>query len=184
MENESADKGGARDGEDPGPDDAAGNSPANGGEATRGSDADDGTGDGVSSAYGNAKDGIDDQSEASSGLCGQSTERRELSDALAHGLDNAPAAGHGSAAHGEVTAKDYPKRNLKCFQKASRYESGGDDAHAFLRIVGAVAEAEKRGGKKLQAAEGAIDFSRALTANDPTGDGGDDDRKNHAYYRR
>src|ERR1051325_9271734 len=96
MENESADKGGAR-----------------GGEAARGSDADDGTGDGVSSAYGNAKDGIDDQSEASSGLCGESTERRELSDALAHGLDNAPAAGHGSAAHGEVTAKDYPKRNLK-----------------------------------------------------------------------
>src|ERR1044072_2922778 len=93
MENESADKGGARDGEDPGPDDAAGNSPANGGEAARGSDADDGTGDGVSSACGNPKDGIDDQSEASGGLCGKPTERRELSDALAHVLDNAPAAG-------------------------------------------------------------------------------------------
>src|SRR5256885_6564975 len=165
-----ADQGGAGDGEDPGHDDAARNAPTNGGEPTRGADADDCAGDGVRGADRNAEERVADDGEATGGFGGEASEGRELGDALAHGLDDAPAAGHRAAAHGEIAADDDPVRNFEVRQKAPGHKRSGDDAHAFLRVVKAVAEAEERRGNELEAAEPAVDSLRAHAADDPTGD--------------
>ncbi len=100
MEDTSADQGSAGDGEYPGPDDAAGDAPADGGEAARGADADDSARDGVCGADRDAKDRVHDQREAAGGFRREAAEGSELGDALAHGLDDAPAASHGAACHG------------------------------------------------------------------------------------
>ncbi|SRR6266404_3199103 len=104
-----ADKGGPGDGQDPGPDDATRNAPAHSGEAARSSDANDGPGDGVGRADGNAEDGIGHDGDAAGGFRGETAERSELSNALAHCFDDAPAAGHRTAAHRQMTAKHDPE---------------------------------------------------------------------------
>src|SRR4029077_15927183 len=57
---------------------------------------------------------------------------------------------------------------------------GGDDAHAFLGVVGSVAQAVSGRGKQLQAPKPTVNFQRALLANDPTGSDGDAHRNEHA----
>src|SRR6266403_1956519 len=95
LEEGGAEEGGAGDGEDPGEDDAARNAPADGGESAGSADANDGAGDGVSGADGDAENGVGDEGEAAGGFRCEATKRAEFGDALAHGLDDAPAAGHG-----------------------------------------------------------------------------------------
>src|SRR5260370_701274 len=169
MKDACAEEGGAGDGEDPGEDDAARYTPADGGKAAGSADADDGAGDGVGGADGDAEMGGAHQGESAGGFGGKSAEGGEIGDALAHGLDDAPAAGHGAACHGQVTADDDPVGDIVGLHEAAGDEGGGDDAHAFLGVVGAVAEAVARGRKQLQAAEPAVDFERALTTDNPTG---------------
>src|SRR4029077_12465076 len=98
----------------------------------------------------------------------ESPEGSEHGDALTHGLDDAPAAGHRAAGHGEMAANNHPVRNVERFEQTAGRQRGGDDAHTFLRVVGAVAETVKRGGKQLQPAEPAVDPERTLFAHDPT----------------
>ena len=81
-----ADQGRARDGEDPGDNDATRDAPTNGGKATRGADADNGASDRVRCTDGNAELGVHDEREAAGGLRSESAEGRELGDALAHRL--------------------------------------------------------------------------------------------------
>src|SRR5882724_5884956 len=111
VEHPGADESGAGNGENPRPDDAAGDAPANSREAARSSDTDDGSGDGVRSADGDAEDSVHDKSEAARGFCGETAEWSQFGDALAHGLDDAPATGHGAAAHGEMAANNDPVGN-------------------------------------------------------------------------
>src|SRR5207245_7001313 len=102
MEEGGAEEGGAGDGEYPRIDDAASNAPADGGEAASGADSDNGPGDGVGGADGDTENGVCDQGEAACGFRGETAKGSELGNALAHGLDDAPSASHGAAAHGEV----------------------------------------------------------------------------------
>src|SRR6266436_9291768 len=173
MENASADKGSARDGEDPGPDDAAGDAPADGGEAARGSDTDDGACDGVGGADRNAKMSRSEQGECASGLRGETPEWHQFGNALAHGFDDAPAASHCAATHRQVAADNHPIGNGVRFHESAGDKSCGDDAHAFLSIIGAMAEAVASRREQLQTAKPFIDFLRALHADDPTGSDGD-----------
>src|SRR4029077_10035591 len=85
--------------QDPSPNNAASDAPADSGEAAGGADADNRAGDGVRGADGDAEFGGGEQRERARGFGGKATERRELGNALAHSLDDAPAAGHGAAAH-------------------------------------------------------------------------------------
>src|SRR6266516_4351205 len=80
VEDPSADESGTRNGENPRPDDAASDTPANGGQAA-------------------------------GGFCGETAEWSQFGDALAHGLDDAPSAGHSAAAHGEMAANNDPVGN-------------------------------------------------------------------------
>ncbi len=141
-----ADECGAGNGEDPSPHDAAGDAPTYGGEAPRGTDADDGTGDGVSGANRDAEMRGAKQRKGASRLRRETAEGRKLGDALAHGLDDAPAAGHGAACHGKMAADNDPVWHVIAFEQSASDEGGGDDAHAFLRVVGTVAEAVASGG--------------------------------------
>ena len=184
VEEAGADEGGAGDGQDPSPKDAAGNAPTHGREATRGADADDGAGDGVGGADGNAKPGVHDEGDAASRFGSEAAEGSELGDALAHGFNNAPTASHGAAAHGEMATDDDPVRDGKGGEQAAGDKSCGDDAHALLGVIRAVAQAEEGGGDQLQAAEGAVDFARALFADNPTSDGGKKYGENHSHNRR
>src|ERR1700674_963452 len=106
MEESGADESGTGDGQYPGPDDASCDAPTNGGEAPRCSDAHNCARDGVRGANRNAEVRGADEGKRSGGLGGETAEGSELSNALAHSLDDAPSAGHGTAAHGEVAADD------------------------------------------------------------------------------
>src|SRR6266581_3745371 len=184
FENDGAEEGRAGDGEDPGVHDAPGDAPADGGEAASSADADNGAGNGVGGADGNAEDGVSDNCQPTGSLRGEAAEGNELGDALAHGLDDAPSASHGAAAHSQVAADDDPVGDREGLEQATGNKSRGDNAHAFLRIICTVAEAEERRRKQLQAAEPAVDFLGTLEAHNPTGDEGQNDGENHAHDRR
>src|SRR5580765_1981198 len=96
MKKDGSEQSGAWNGEDPGPYDAASNTPADSGKTARSSHADNGAGDGVGGADRNAKGSSADEREAASSFRREAAERIELGDALAHGLNDAPAARHGS----------------------------------------------------------------------------------------
>src|SRR5579864_2836011 len=179
-----AEEAGGWDGEDPGPDDAARDAPADGGEALRCADAGDGSGDDVRGADGNAGGGGAEQSERGGGLRSESRERLQLGDALAHGAHNAPASGHCASGHGESAANDHPVGDNVLRHVAAGDKRGGDDAHAFLRVICAVAEAECGGGEQLQAPEPAIDAAGRLPVDKPTGDDGDEKPYEQADYGR
>src|SRR6266849_4818634 len=104
FENDATEEGSTGDSENPGVDDAPGDAPAHGREAASGADADDGAGNSVGGADGNAEDGVGDNRQAASGFRGEATEGNKLGDALSHGLDDAPSASHGAAAHSQVAA--------------------------------------------------------------------------------
>lgn len=178
--NSSSNRGGSGDGEQPSPNDAAGDSPMNGREAASSADADDSSGDGVRGADWDAEVRGADERNGSSGFRGESAERRELGDALAHGSHNAPASGHGAATHGEMAGNDYPERHGISLEKAAGNERGGDDAHTFLRVIRAMAEAVGRRGKDLKAAKPAVHSGRRLFADGPTGDDGDENGDEHS----
>src|SRR6266705_3433659 len=175
MENSGAEEGGSGNGEDPGEDDATGNPPAHGGKAAGGADADDGARNGVRGADRDAKVCRSDEGESACGFRGEAAEGIELGDALAHGFDNAPTTSHGAAAHGQMAAHDDPVGHVVSLQQAASDEGRGDNAHAFLSVIGAVTEAVGGSGKELQAAEPAVDLKWALFADDPAcGDGYND----------
>src|SRR5579872_3280865 len=179
-----AEEAGGGDGEDPGPDDAAREAPADGCEALRCSDAGDGSGDDVRGAHGNSGGGGTEQSERGGGLRGESGEGLQLGDALAHGAHHAPASGHCASGHGESAANDHPVGDNVLRHVAAGDQSSGDDAHAFLRVICAVAEAERGGGKQLQAPEPAIDAAGRLAIYKPTGDDGDKKSYEQANHGR
>src|SRR5437773_9735299 len=88
-----------------------------------------------------------------------------------------------------MAADDYPEGDgespsRRGVKQAAANQGRCDDAHAFLGVVGAVAKTKERGGKKLQSAEPAVDFQRALVADDPTGESREKNGKHHAKDRR
>src|SRR3989441_637987 len=121
-----------------------------------------------------------DQGESAGGFRGEAAEGIELGDALTHGFDNAPATSHGAAAHGQMAADDDPVGHVVSLQQAASDEGRGDNAHAFLSVIGAVTEAVGGSGKELQAAEPAVDLKRTLVADDPTCGNGYNDAKEEA----
>src|SRR5258707_229982 len=103
-----ADQGAAGDRKDPSPDNAASDAPADGGKAAGRPDSNDRAGDGVRGADGDAKSCGGEERERTRGFGSKAAEGSELGDALPHRLDNAPAAGHGAAAHRQMAADDDP----------------------------------------------------------------------------
>ncbi len=124
-----------------------------------------------------------EQGECASGLRGETPEWHQFGNALAHGFDDAPAASHCAATHRQVAADNHPIGNGVRFHESAGDKSCGDDAHAFLSIIGAMAEAVASRREQLQTAKPFIDFLRALHADDPTGSDGDTHSKKHADER-
>src|SRR5271157_1617482 len=175
-----AEEGCAGDGKDPGPDDVARNAPAYGREAVRSAYAHDGAGDGVGGADRNTKARGGKQGDRTGGLRGKPSEGGEFGDALAHGLDDAPAACHGAATHGEVAADNHPVRNCVVLHQSAGNHGSGDDAHAFLCVVSAVTQAIPGSRDQLQTPEPAVHAARPLIADHPGGEHTDQPADEHA----
>jgi hypothetical protein len=79
VEHPGADESGAGNAENPRPDDAAGDAPANSREAARSSETGDGASDHVCSADGDAEDSVHDKSGAAGGFCGEVAEWSQFS---------------------------------------------------------------------------------------------------------
>src|SRR5258708_9632842 len=173
VEDAGADQGCARNGEHPGPHDAARDAPAYRGESARSAHANNRAGDGVRGAHRNAEVRGAREGERAGGLRGESAEWGELGDALPHGFDDAPAPGHGAAAHGEMATNNHPIRNVESFEQAAGRQRCGDDARTFLRVVGAVAETVDHGGAQLQPADPPVALAGPLLAYDATSRAGD-----------
>src|SRR5437016_6591503 len=184
AEDGGTEEGSSGNGKNPGVDDAARNAPADSGKTAGGANANDGSGDGVRGADGNAELRGGKERDGAGGFRREAPEGIELGDALAHGFDDAPAAGHGAAGHSQVAADDDPIGDFGGLQEATRHQGSGDDAHAFLSVVGAVAEAIESCGNELQPTEPAIDLEWTLAANDPTGQNGDEDCDHHPHQGR
>src|SRR5208337_1431625 len=175
-----AEEGCTGDGEDPGPDDVTGNAPAYGGEAVRSANAHNGAGDGVGGANGNAKTSGGKQGNRTGRLRSKPAEGSEFGDALAHGLDNAPAASHRAATHGEMAADNHPVGNRVVLHQSTGNQGGGDDAHAFLRVIGAVTQTVGCRRNQLQTTEPAVHAARPLMADYPGGEDTDQPADQHA----
>src|SRR5579859_2092563 len=184
MEDTGADQSGAGNGEHPSPNDAAGDSPAHRSEPASRADSYDCAGDGMRGADRNAKVRGAREGQRAGSFRRESAEGSELGDALSHSLDDAPAPGHGAAGHREVATNDHPIRDIKSFEQAAGRQRGGDDAHTFLRVVGAVAETVKSSGEQLQPAKPAVNLEGALIAYDPTGSNRHGDADDEAHDRR
>src|SRR5579864_5625639 len=91
------------------------------------------------------------QSECARSLGGEAAKRVEFRNALAHSLDDSPASRHRAATHRQVAADNHPIGNRIAFQEATGRESGGDDAHALLSVVGTVTQAISSRRDELQA---------------------------------
>ena len=184
LEEGTAEEGGAGNGENPGIHDAARDAPTDGGKPTGSADANDGSRDGVRGADRNAEFCGGKKRDGAGGFRREAAERIKLGDALAHGFDDAPASRHGAAGHGQMAADDDPIGDFEGLEQTTCHQSRGNDPHAFLSVVGAVAQAIESRGNELQPAEPAINLERTLSAHDPTGQDSDEDRDQHPDQRR
>src|SRR4051812_49134015 len=101
-----------------------------------------------------AKARRDEKRDRAGQLGAEAADRADLGDALAHGLDDAPAAEQRPEADCDVAGDHYPYRyRVGAAGVATRDEQHPDDADRLLRVVAAVPQAVERGRKKLQAAK-------------------------------
>src|SRR5437870_4736781 len=174
--------GGAGDGEDPGGDDALAPDPTDGACPAAAADAKDGAGDGVSGGDGDAHVSGGNDGGGGGGFRTEAADGCEAGDARSKRSNDAPAAEHGAGGDSNIAGHHDPEGDVVLVAEervllahpawmAGGGEKHDDDAHGFLGIVAAVAEAEDGGGEELEAAEPAIDFSRMSAAEDPGGGG-------------
>src|SRR6476646_4180579 len=89
-------------------------------------------------------------------------------------MDDAPAAHVRSQSDSGVGAKDdvplviSPSGGEWCGRKiAARQQCAGDDAHGFLRVITAMAQTVRGGGKKLELAKKLVNSARSGVLEDP-----------------
>ena len=99
-------------------------------------------------------------------------------------VNDAPAAGQRPETDRRVCAQHDPEGNVERLDIAGGEQHAGDDAHGFLRVVGAVIEAEERGRKQLQAPEPAVDPRGRRPAEQPEDRGHDAEAEHQADERR
>ncbi len=155
-----------------------------------GSYADDGASDRVGCADWDPSQSGGEQSYGAGGFGAESADRLQFGDTGAHGVDDAPPTEVGAQSDGGVGREDDRPVVVSptALQFGSTEDLGaeqrtGDDAHGFLSIVAAVAEAVGSGGEQLQAAEPGVDALRRLAAKNPENRGHEQERENEANDR-
>jgi hypothetical protein len=155
----------ARERQDPGNNDFLAPDPSNGMPASSRANARNGTTDGMRGRNRNGGQGCQPNGSGGREFGREPANWTKVrSDARAHGLDDAPAAQERSNGHGGVTAEDDPHGQFVLgtqkvemadgpFLFSTGDQQSGNDAHGFLRVVGAVPKAVRARGNQLQAGE-------------------------------
>ena len=124
-----------------------------------------------------------EQGHGAAGFGRKTTDGAQLGDFLAHGLDDAPAAEHGAERDRDVTGNDDPDRQVVRCRDTRGDQQQPDDAHGFLRVVAAVADAVGRRGGQLQRAEIPVDATRRGPEAQPGDRDHDQGAERHAEQR-
>src|SRR5579872_834673 len=147
-EGHTGDECGGGDGEDPGPDDASGDAPSNGGKAVSRTYSHNCSRDGVGRADRDSGQSGGEERDGASGFGTESTDGFELGDAGSHGMDDAPSAEVSAKSDGGVSGKDdRPVEMSPCaFEFGGGNDIGaeqgaGNNAHGLLSVVASVTEA-------------------------------------------
>src|SRR5437764_1356856 len=104
---------GARDGQEPRPDDALREAPSHRRQLAGCADADDRAGDGVSGRHGDTEPGSQKQRDRAAGFRAEPADGPELSDPHAHGLDDAPSAEQRAERNRSLARQHDPERDMK-----------------------------------------------------------------------
>ena len=137
-------------------------------------DADNGSGNGVSGAHRNSREGSGKQRDGSRRFRAKSSYWLELGDARAHGVNDPPAAEVSSQRNRRIRRQD--DRPVKFSPTASHVlrtqvvrsiKSAGHDSHRLLGIVAAMPKAVRGCGKELQLAKPDVNSLWSLIAQKP-----------------
>ncbi len=161
------------DGQDPGPDNAPGDGPADSGRPLGDPDPRNRSGDDMGGRNGYAEERTENDGYGAGGLRAEPVERFQLGHPQAHGPDHPPSTEECPQADGGVTHQDNPGGDLERFQKAAAVQDEGDDADGLLGVIRAVAQAEHGGGDELQPFEIFIEGGRTVPFEDPEGQSGE-----------
>src|SRR5574341_417851 len=184
---------GRRDREDPGPDDPAGDAPADRPRPLGRADADDGARDGVGRRDRDAPVGEGEDGDAAAGLRAGSAEGLEPRQVVPHRLHDAPTTEHRAEADGRVAGEHDPERDGELRGDAGiggavrpdrAVEDHADDPHHLLGVIGPVAVTEDGRRDELQPPEDPIDTGRRAPADDPAGEDHEERAERHADERR
>ena len=149
----------------------SGEAPAHGGGVHAGAHPNNGTGDGVGGAHGDAHVGRGEEHDGGGGFCGESVDGFELGDAVAQGPDDPHAAGGCAKAHHDGAADLDPEWNSHHgalgFQPPVGDKTQADDAHGLLGVILAVGEGHGSGGNELEFPECGVHLGGLHPPHDP-----------------
>ena len=136
-------------GENPGNDYLASDTPAYRRESASSAHPHDSRAGGVSGAQGDAKPG--GQLDGYAGGCGgcESVVWLQLGQAHSHGPDDPPATEEGAQPHGARSKEDDPERDMELCKDTAHEQPQSEHPHELLAIVAAVAECYEGSGEKL-----------------------------------
>ena len=137
----STDRGGERNGDDPCRKDATRDAPSDGPRSPARTNAHDRARDDMGRGDGHAEVRGHQEHRCRRRLCGKPVDRLELDHPMSHRLHDAPAADGGAERDRRGGREHDPDRHVDGGDETGGEEREGDDAHRFLSVVRAVAQA-------------------------------------------
>jgi len=137
--------------DNPGPNDPPRHAPLHGGDAAGGADAHDRARNRVRRTNGNPTPRRANDADGSSRFRAEPADRSQCRDFLSHRTNDFPTAGQRTETDRSVSHEHHPEWNIEGFEIPPCEQNSGNDAHGFLRVIGAMAEAEQRSREQLQA---------------------------------
>ena len=134
--------------------------------------------------HGSAQHGCPGDDQSGRGLGGKAVHGLQLEDAVAHGLDDLPAADGRTGGHGHGAGQLDPQGHGHFVDLAEDEQGQGDDAHGLLGVIEAVAGGHEGRGHQLHLAEDAVDLAAHDPREDPVDEPHDEEAHPKARQRR
>src|SRR2546427_7174289 len=173
---------GSRNSQDPRPHNSSRDAPAYRREPMDCANSDNRSGDGVRRAHWDTSKGSAEQSQRASAFGTKSSDRFQLGDLGAHGVNDAPTPEISAQGDGSVSCKnDWPLESAPVVGHVVRShvtrgkERARHNSHGFLGVVATMADAVSCGGNELEPAEPVVNRAGILMLQKPiAGDGKDE----------